>query len=88
MLTELAKNLSSGKRHCGDDLELGKRAGGGDGGAAAAGEVVAVGSADAFDQAEGAQPMQLTRQRRIAECPSGDFVSRVNRLAVAPETPS
>ncbi len=27
------------------------------------------------------------RHHEIGKCPSGDFVSRVNRLAMAPETP-
>ena len=44
-----------------DDGLLGKAAAGGDSTAAEAGEIIAVGSADALDQAEGAQAGELAR---------------------------
>ena len=58
----MAKNLSScgGQRR--DELKLGDRAGGGDGGAAETGEVVAIGSRDAFDQTEQAQASEFSRE--------------------------
>ena len=49
-------------------MELSHGAGGGDGRAANAGEVVAVAVHDAFDQAEGSQATELTGQLRGAGC--------------------
>ena len=46
-----------------DDGLLGKAAAGGDSTAAEAGEIIAVGTADALDQAEGAQAGELARYR-------------------------
>src|SRR5213593_1494084 len=66
-LTKLAKtwSLDEGERR--HDVKLGQRARGGDGGTPQAGEVVAVGAGDTFDQPEGTQAVQLARQARSAE---------------------
>ena len=50
--------------HIRNDVESGERARGGDGGAAQAREVVAVGVSDPLDQTQPAQATELARQRR------------------------
>src|ERR1035437_3744206 len=66
-MTRLAKKLSSGTCQCRNDLKLGHGAGRRNGSSAQTCEVVTVGTSDAFDQTEGAQAMQLTRQCRIIQ---------------------
>src|SRR5574337_2133181 len=63
MLTDRART-STRSGHGGDYAEASQRAGCGDGGAAEAGQVVAVGMRDLLDQAEQTQPPKLTRHGR------------------------
>ena len=63
LLTEMAKSLLLCSGQSGNDTEFRERAGGGDGGAPQAREVVTISSGDPFDHAEGKQPFQLSRER-------------------------
>jgi len=61
----LAKNVSACAGQSGNDLELCQGAGGCDGSAPQAREVVAVRAGDALDQAKQAQAPKLTREARV-----------------------
>ena len=53
-----------GGSHGGNDVEARQRASGGDGGAPEAGQVIAIGMGDFFDQSEDVEALELSRHGR------------------------